>query len=111
LQYSANVHAIDNRGSTSLFYGLLSSHLGVVEILLSAGAEPNRRNFAGDTSFLLACANGHELIVDACLQYVIMCSIENMISLCVFRVPIHLQKHQQVRVLFRWQLQIVMMEL
>ena len=55
------MEASDDDGFTALFWAVESGHLGVVKLLLDAGADVNARTDAGEaTALILACegANG-----------------------------------------------------
>lgn len=52
LDYAPNIDAIDNLGSTALFYAARKGHLPIVELLLLNGASPQVVNKQGNTILL-----------------------------------------------------------
>ncbi len=62
----------DKKGWNSLFYAACLNHTNTVRVLLKRGADPNQKDkIQGLTPFHLACGNGHELMVQIFLEYVI----------------------------------------
>lgn len=53
----------DHTGATLLFYACLNGHEGLVDLLLTKGADPQLRNFAGEYPLHAACEKNSTKIV------------------------------------------------
>lgn len=62
----SDVHLMDHKGRTPLFYAAEAGHLEILVALLQAGANPNVQNET--TPLHLAVTHGHTAIVEALLQ-------------------------------------------
>ena len=62
LDRSAKVNRRDNRGWTALMIAAERGHLGVVRILLAAGADPKLRSKDGKTPYMVARQARHAAI-------------------------------------------------
>lgn len=56
------------RGNTALMGVAFKGYLGMIDILLGAGAEPDAINHAGQTALMMAALFGHEAIVDRLIE-------------------------------------------
>ena len=55
-------------GDSVLHRAIRAGHLGVVEVLLAVGADPNKRNAQGRTPLNLAGQLGHKSIITLLIQ-------------------------------------------
>ncbi len=71
-QHQANPNAKDGRGWNGLFFATSSNHSNVVRVLLASGMDCNETDASryAISPFHMACAEGHERIVELFLQYV-----------------------------------------
>ena len=67
-QYEVNVDSIDRLGSTALHYASQRGEVGCVEVLLKYGASARLPNSQDMTPLHLACASGHQNVVEIVLQ-------------------------------------------
>ena len=59
LAHGADPHkATRDKGNPPLFWAAAGGHTAVIEVLLSADADPEQRNSGGDTALLWACRSG-----------------------------------------------------